>query len=415
MSKLMNNLFNPGTINLGSKLGAKGAFFIFSFYLINVLSVEDLARYALFYATLRILTFFGVNSTNITRFDELRAQFTGEQTQTGLVGELLMSVVINHVALYLITLPFFPDVTLITLANIAALVFSVIRLLADFSRFDGKVSGSIWIEDVCFTLVFILLSVFLLTRIEALQAVTAAIVIAGFCGTLCGILVFRKKMQAYGVRLKREKPRLNFRDFLLNTEFSILKGLTVFTMYAFRFFGMRFYGDQMVAETHVLLQQFNMFSLVSISIISGFQSKIVRKAEEIIDRPWLKSTYKTVQFPTLCLSLAGLFVFFIFAENVLKLIAPEFAYLVPELRITIGVIALFLIFNPLFYLFFMNKKVAYRRRVTVVLYAMLGLMISLGNFIENWRIWFFGLLGLLVLFPLVFSVISLMNLRPRNE
>ena len=415
MKALIGKLFNPGTINLASKLGSKGAFLVFNFYLINVLSVEDLAKFALFWATLRILTFFGVNSMNITRFNEVREQLLGNQPQNGLFVEILFSVLINHVVLYLITLLLFQDFALISMANIAALAFSLIRLLADYSRFDGKVSGSIWIEDVFFTINFIALSLVFMVLMEPKAAVTLAIVISGVCGILCSFVVFRKKLAASGTRFQLMYALPKARDILFNTEFTILKGFTDFTMYAFRYFGMLFYGSQMVAETHILIQQYNIFSLVSISIISGFQSKIVLTEDQKITKNWLISTYKTIQNPTLFVAALVLLLIFVFAKEVLMLIAPEFSYLVFELRMTLFLITLFFLFNPLFYLFFMNKRVVYRRRITLALYVVLAVMVSLGELIENWRIWFFSLLGLLVMFPFIFSVFNLFSLKNKDE
>lgn len=415
MKALTSKLFNPGTINLVSKLGSKGAFLVFNFYLINVLSVEDLAKFALFWATLRILTFFGVNSMNITRFNEVREQLLGNQPQNGLFVEILISVLINHVVLYIITLLLFQDFALISMANIAALAFSLIRLLADFSRFDGKVSGSIWIEDVFFTINFIALSLVFMALMEPKAALTLAIVISGVCGILCSIIVFRKKLAASGTQFQLKYALPKARGILFNTEFTILKGFTDFTMYAFRYFGMLFYGSQMVAETHILIQQYNIFSLVSISIISGFQSKIVLTEDQKITKNWLISTYKTIQNPTLFLAALVLLMIFVFAKEVLLLIAPEFSYLVFELRMTLFLITLFFLFNPLFYLFFMNKRVVYRRRITLALYVVLAVMVSLGELIENWRIWFFSLLALLVMFPFIFSVFNLFSLKNKNE
>ena len=156
-------------------------------------------------------------------------------------------------------------------------------------------------------------------------------------------------------------------------------------MYAFRFFGLKFYGEQMVAETHILLQQFNMFSLVSISIVSGFQSRIVLAAKQELNKKWIWSTYRKIQTPTIYLAFLVLASILLFTKDLLGLIAPQYDYLVLELRITCVFIAFFLLFNPLFYLFFMNKRVAYRRRVTLALYIVLGFFISMGMFIETWQ------------------------------
>ena len=199
MKKLIGKLVNPGTVNLSSKLGSKGAFFAFNFYLINTLSVEDLARFALFYATLRILTFFGVNSMNITRFDDLRSEFTGQKAQAGTVYEVLMSLLLNHLLLFVLSSFFLNDFSLVFQVNLASLTFSLIRLLADFSRFDGKVSGSIWIEDIFFTIVFIVLTVVLIEFMNPLQGFTLAIVFAGLVSSLCALVVYRRKLSQFGV------------------------------------------------------------------------------------------------------------------------------------------------------------------------------------------------------------------------
>src|SRR5690606_4676709 len=203
----------------------------------------------------------------------------------------------------------------------------IIRLLADFSRSDKSVFGSILIEDIAFTLVFILISIVTIKKADPIIVITISIVIAGLIGGLSSIFVFKKKFsinkkQIYGTKLK-----LSFSQFKTDLGFSVIKGPTVFLMYAVRFFGFKFFGENMVAETHILIQLYNIFNLMSISIISGFQALIVLGEGTKLNLKKVSSLFKSIQFPSIYVSFGVLLVMFVYSQEILQIIAPNFSYL----------------------------------------------------------------------------------------
>ena len=121
--------------------------------------------------------------------------------------------------------------------------------------------------------------------------------------------------------------------------------------------------------------------------------------------------YKKLTIPILYFVLLFGALLMIFAEDFLLLIAPNFAYLKSEFMYTIILVLLYFMVNPIFYFFYMNKRVDNFNNFIITGYLILIAVVISGLIIENYWIWFFTLISVLIYIPIRVSINGLINLK----
>ncbi|MHA7059244.1 hypothetical protein ACWGOQ_0018605 [Aquimarina sp. M1] len=405
--KLLNN---KGIKNLSMKALVKGVFFLFNLYIINTFPIPEVASFSIFYTTARFLSFFGVDSMHITRFSEIRDVHLTGKDDTNVVDKIKTHLFVSHLLLLVLSFFIFDDVEIIISANIVAFVFSAIRLFADFSRVNNTIWMSIIIEDLLFTLGFIFLSVVFLSFFDnIIYSITLA---AGICGSIAigyALFHFEKNLRVNFFSLG--KFDFSISRFWFFNKFTLLKGITVFVLYLSRQFGDYYYGEKMVAETHLLIIFINVFTLVSNSIIGAFQNEIVLRAEDHLDRRVFLKAFKKLTIPILYFVFLLGILLIVFSKEILLIIAPNYAYLEIQFICMIILVFLYFVVNPIFYFFYMNKRVNNLKSVIVLGYLLLIIVVLSGMVLENYWIWFFSIISIIVIIPIMVSINNLKHLK----
>lgn len=405
--KLFNN---KGIKNLSMKALVKGCFFLFNLHIINTFSISEIANFAIFYTSARFLSFFGVDSMHIMHFSKVRDIYLEKNENIDVIDQIKTHLFVSHLLLLIISFFIFDDIEILISANIVAFVFSAIRLLTDFSRVNNTIRASIIIEDLLFTFGYILLSVlFLYSFGDIVFSVTLAISICGLFVISYALYHFKKHLNINF--LSFEKFNFSILKFWFFNKFTLLRGITVFVLYLSRQFGDYYYGERMVAETHLLLIFFNIFTLISISIIGAFQNEIVLQKDAVFNRKVFLKIYKKITLPVLyfVLSFAALLIFF--SKEVLLIIAPKYAHLKTQFIYMVLLVILYFIVNPIFYFFYMNNKIINFKSFIIQGYLFLIIVVVSGMVIENYWIWFFAIISPIVIIPTLVSINSLINLK----
>jgi hypothetical protein len=401
---------NKGIQNLSMKALIKGSFFIFNLYIINTLPIGEIANFALFFTSARFLSFFGSDSMHITHFAEIRDMHLELKLNNDVIDKIKTHLFVSHGLLFLISIVIFNEVKFIVCVNIVAIALTAIRLLADYSRINNTIWKSILIEDLFFTLGFIFFSVVFMQYFDdVILSVTLAVSICGTFTIVYSLLYFKRQL---GINfLSLGKFKFNLSKFWFFNKFTLLKGITVFVLYLSRQFGDYYYGEKMVAETHLLIIFINVFTLVSTSIIGAFQNEIVLHNDEVLNRKKFLEIYKKLTLPILYFVFLFGALLMIFAEDFLLLIAPNFAYLKQQFIYTILLVLLYFIVNPIFYFFYMNKRVNNFRSFIITDYLILIAVVISGLVIENYWTWFFALISILIFIPVQVAISGLINLK----
>jgi hypothetical protein len=199
--------------------------------------------------------------------------------------------------------------------------------------------------------------------------------------------------------------------FWFFNKFTLLRGITVFVLYLSRQFGDYYYGEKMVAETQLLIIFINVFTLISNSIIGAFQNEIVLQKDEVFNRKIFLKVYKKLTIPILyfVFSLGLLLIFF--SKEALLIIAPKYAYLETQFVYMILLVLLYFIVNPIFYFFYMNKRINNFKSFIIQGYLFLIIVVVSGMVIENYWVWFFAIISPLVIIPTLVSINSLISLK----
>ena len=410
VSLLVKLYKNKGIQNLSMKSLVKGSFFLFNLYIINSLSISEVANFALFYTTARFFSFFGTDSMHITYFAEIREMHLGIKENKDILDRIKTHLLVSHLLLFGLSIFIFSDFKWIISVNIVALALSAIRLLSDFSRVNNKIWMSIIIEDVLFTLGFIFFSVIFIRFFDSIVfSVTLAISICGLLTILYALSYFKKHL---GINfLTLGKFDFDISRFWFLNRYTIIKGITVFVLYLSRQFGNHFYGEKMVAETQLLIIFINIFTLISTSIVAAFQNEIVLHGNEVLDKKKFLSTYKKLTIPILYFVFVICGLLMVFPREFLLMVAPRFAYLEIQFTFAILLVLLYFLVNPIFYFFYMNKRVSNFNSIIIIDYILLIIIVISGSIIENYWIWFFALISILVLNPLQVAINGLINLK----
>lgn len=411
ITKSIKNLFNnKGIKNLSMKMLVRGCFFLFNLYIINTFSITEIANFAIFYTSVRFLSFFGVDSMHITCFSEIRDIYLEKKENKEVIDQIKTHLFVSHLLLLIISFFIFDEIKIIISVNIAAFVFSVIRLLTDFSRINNTIRASIIIEDLLFTLGYILLSmVFIYSFGDIVFSVTLAM-------SICGLLVI-----SYALLHLKKHLNVNFfyfgkfnfsiSRFWFFNKFTLIRGITVFVLYLSRQFGNYFYGEKMVAETHLLIIFINVFTLVSVSIIGAFQNEIVLQKDIVFNRKTFLKVYKKLTIPVLYFVFLLGIVLISFSEKVLLIIAPKYVYLKTQFVYMILLVLLYFVVNPVFYFFYMNKKIKNFKSFIIQGYLFLIIVVVSGTVIENYWIWFYAIISPIVIIPTLVAVNGLIYLK----
>lgn len=407
-SYIRNNL---GLLNLFGKSFGRVLFLLLTSFLAYKLSVEDFAAFAIFWTTTRMLVFLSSNNLYIVYFGQVRKDLMEHKRWS---QEVSSNLFITHILLGLlsciITYVVLKDLTIALLMFPLVLLGVVIRNIGEFAKSDDSLSLSIFIEDFLYYVLFFGLGVVGLYLSNGLMAIVVALLIASFVTALVALVMFKRKFN-----LVIRSYRISFRHFSLEhirlgAQYTIMRGNEFFANFGVRYIGQLCFGDVFVAYAHIMYQFYNVFLLITMSVISGFQSKIVIKEVTDFNKRYIKRTYGMVVKTLLPLVLTAMVVVVSFNDVILNMLFPKYssyAALLAKIALIGGVV---MVVQPLVFVLIYNNKFVNIKSLNLVQYIGMFVLFAVPFVFAqfNQEVW---LLLAMVSFVAIQGVFALINYK----
>ena len=153
MKRLFNTYIknNLGILNLFGKTLGRFLFLLLTSFFAYKLSFKDFAAFAIFWTTLRMLTFFSANNLYIIYFNEVRESLINHKKWPANVSSnIALTVLVLGLLSSIISFFIFDSIWIAVLMFPSLVLFVLIRNIAEFSKSDNSVYLSIFIEDIVF-------------------------------------------------------------------------------------------------------------------------------------------------------------------------------------------------------------------------------------------------------------------------
>ena len=366
---------NLGLINLFGKISGRFLFLLLTSFFAYKLSFKDFASFAIFWTTIRMFTFFSANNLYIIYFNEVRESLTVERSWPAKVSFNILSTAVVFGVVSTIFSFFIFDSWLIAFIMFPSLLsFVVIRNISEFSKADNSVYLSIFIEDFLFYFIFFVTGVASVYLYNSLLGIVIALLITVLITAIVSLILFRRKFKIKIKSFKLVVSTFSFKDLKLGVNYTILRGNEFLSSFGVRYLGQIYFGDIFVSYAHIMYQFYNLFTLVTMSVISGMQSQLTVKNGFVFNKVFLKQMYFKV-LKTICPFVFGIIlVITVFNRHILNLFFPkyiEYGQLLVKISFT-GL--LFMIIQPLVFILIYNNKVASIRFLNIVQYAAIALI-----------------------------------------
>jgi len=405
---------NLGLINLFGKAFGRTLYLILVAYFSYKLSIKHFAEFAIFWTSLRMFTFYGANNLYIIYFNKVRNHLIDKKSWP---HEVSSNVVITSVIFCLITgliaMLLFDGLrtALILVACLACYI--IIRNVAEFAKADNNLFLSIFIDDFLFYVLFFIFSFIGLSIANDVIVLMYALLFASILTAMIGIILFIKKFDlkfnSYTVSLSE----FSFKDFKLGVNYTFLRGNEVLSNFAVRYLGQIYFGDLFVAYAHIMYQFYNIFSLLTMSVVSGLQSKITVKSDIEFNRSFFNISYKKIQKTVLPFVLILIAILILFNEQILIWFFPKFVSY-KSLLVKVGFAGLiFAIIQPLVFILVYNNRfiniIKLNYTQYLVMLSLFSLPLVFPNF--NQEYWFLLIMISLVVVQGTFAWLNYNNIK----
>jgi hypothetical protein len=405
---------NLGLINLFGKSFGRVLYLILISYLSYKLSVEDFAKFAIFWSSLRMFTFYGTNNLNIIYFNEVRRHLMEEKVWS---AKISANIVFNSVFFCLITfvLSFliFDGLGTTLILVVCLLCSIIIRNISEFAKADNNLFLSIVIDDILFYVLFFVFTVVGLMFTIDLDMVLYGLLLASFITAISALVLFGRKFQIEISSYRIYLHHFSFTDFKLGLNYTFLRGNEVLSNFAVRYLGQIYFGDLFVAYAHIMYQFYNIFALLTVSVVSGFQSKVTVKTDNQFNKAFFNLSYKKIQktvLPFVSLLLLGL----IFtSDTILLFLFPKYISF-STLLIKVGFAGMvFAIIQPFVFILVYNNRFTNIVKLNITQYLVMILLFTLPLLLPdfNQQVWFLLVMASLLLVQGVFAWLNYKRIK----
>jgi len=349
---------NLGLINLFGKAFGRGMFLLLTSFFAYKLSVEDFAGFAIFWTTLRMFTFYSANNLYIIYFNEVREYLIENQKwPITISSNILITAIFFGVLSFVLSTYIFDDIKISILIVLTLFCSIVIRNLSEFAKSDNSLLLSIFIEDFLLYVLFFVLGVIGIIIQPNLETIVYVVFISTLITMISCLVLFKKKFKLKITNYKISINHFSFKHFKLGVNYTILRGNEVLSNFAVRYLGKIYFGDLFVAYAHIMYQFYNVFTLLTMSVISGLQSKITIKIAKNFNKTFVREMYIKVLKTIAPFVLFMLLVIVIFKTQILMVFFPKYvAY--DTLLVKVALVGLlFMLIQPLVFILVYNKKV----------------------------------------------------------
>ncbi len=405
---------NLGLINLFGKSFGRVLYLILIAYFSYKLKLKDFTEFAIFWSTLRMFTFFGSNNLYIVYFNDVRIHLTEKKKwPTKISSNLVFTTILFIIILSIASLLLFDGIKTTLFLISCFIACSVIRNISEFAKSDNNLFLSIFVDDVLFYLLFFILSIVGLNYRNDLNTVLYSLLVACLITAITALVMFAKKFQikinSYKIRLKD----FSFRDFKLGLNYTFIRGNEVLSNFAVRYLGQIYFGDLFVAYAHIMYQFYNIFSLLTMSVVSGFQSKITVKHYKEFSKRFYNTSYKRLLKTILPFVIILLLVLIFASEYILYWFFPKFVNF-SNLLIKVGLAGLvFAFIQPFIFVLVYNNRFNNLLALNITQYLIMIALFVLPFFITgiNEEYWLLMVMICLILVQGIFAWLNYKEIR----
>ena len=411
LSSIVQNL---GLINLFGKASGRTLFLILLSFFSYKLSVKDFADFAIFWASLRMFTFYATNNLYIIYFDKVRSFLIEKHEWPKRVSaNIIFTGVFFSLVICVISFFLFEDIWVTLIIIPCLLCYIVIRNLTEFAKADNNLFLSIFIEDILFYFLFFIASICGLYFYNDIFMIMIALLFSLFVTAIVCVYLFKRKFKIKISNYVIKTSDFSFSDFKLGLNYTILRGNEVLSNFAVRYLGQIYFGDLFVAYAHIMYQFYNIFCLFTMSVISGFQSKITVKSTHKNTRAHFKKMYKKIIITLSPFILVLFLIILLFNNQILLWFFPkysEFSSLLIKVSLA-GV--LFVIVQPFVFILIYNKLFSNIIRLNYIQYFIMLIVFSLPIIIPSFdeQYWLLLIMTIFVLIQGGFAQINYNKIR----
>jgi hypothetical protein len=240
-----------------------------------------------------------------------------------------------------------------------------------------------------------------------------ALLLASFITAITSLTLFVKKFK---IKINSYKIHLNefsFGHFKLGLNYSLLRGNEVLSNFSVRYLGQIYYGDLFVAYAHIMYQFYNVFSLLTMSVVSGFQSKITVKTTSDFDKAFFNSSYKKIQKTIFPFAAILIIVLILTSDEILLLIFPKYVSF-SMLLIKVGYAGVvFALIQPFVFILIYNNRFTNIIKLNISQYLVMILLFILPAILHdfNQEVWLLLIMISLVLVQGIYAWLNYKDIK----
>ena len=378
---LKNNL---GLINLFGKVFGRGLFLLLTSFFAYKLSVKDFAGFAIFWSTLRLFTFFSSNNLYILYFNKVRKNLIESRVWSSVTSaNIVVTTLLFGLISFGISIFIFNDITLSLLFFPLVLLSVVIRNLVEFAKSDNSLFLSIFIDDFLLYFLFFVSGVTAVFLSNSLLSIVVALLFSTVVTVIFCLILFKRKFKLTINSYKISLNDFSFSDFRLGINYTILRGNEVLSNFAVRYLGQIYFGDLFVAYAHIMYQFYNVFTLLTMAVVSGLQSKITVKNINEFSKNFIRKTYVSILKTILPFVVGVIGIILIFNTQILRLFFPRYVAF-DSLLVKVSFVGLvFMLIQPLVFILIYNNKITKIKTLNFVQYLVVFAVYLLPLFFVN--------------------------------
>lgn len=362
---------NLGLINLIGKTSGKVLFLVLTSLFAYKLSVEDFASFAIFWTTVRMFTFITTNNLNIIYFGKVRDHLLNHQWLTKFSSNLVFTMLFFGLISSILSYFIFKSIFAMVIIFPTLLLFVAIRYMAEFSKADNSLFLAIFVEDFLFYLLFFIFGLTAIYTSNDFDAIILSLFATVLITAIICVILFKRKFKlkidSYKIRLSD----FSYKDFKLGMHYTIMRGTEFFSNFAVRYLGQIYFGDIFVSYAHIMYQFYNVFVLISMSVISGMQSKITVSNALDFNKAFVKNMYVKVQKTVAPFIVLVVAVIIAFNSQILDTFFPKYAEY-NELLVKVSFTGfVFMFVQPFVFILIYNNKVTNIKRINLTQYLVM--------------------------------------------
>jgi|TARA_B110001450_G_C17660150_1_gene496834 hypothetical protein len=366
---------NLGLINLFGKISGKFLFLLLTSFFAYKLSIRAFASFAIFWTAIRLFTFFSANNLYIIYFNQVRLSLLEEKKWPLEVSVNIIITFIVFGTISTITSYFLFKNAIITLMVFPILfLFLIIRNISEFSKSDNSVYLSIFIEDFLFYLLFFISGVVSIYILNSLIGIVIALLFSTFLTAIISIVLFKRKFNLSIKSFKFKFKYFSKKTFRLGVNYTFLRGNEFLSSFGVRYLGQIYFGDLFVSYAHIMYQFYNIFALITMSVISGLQSKITVTSSHKFNKFFIEASYSKILKTIFPFILTSILIVFFFNVQILNLVFPKYVQF-SVLLVKVSMVSLLLvIIQPLVFILIYNNKMTNLRMLNSIQYFIISLV-----------------------------------------